>query len=642
MEELDRLAVSAVRGLALDMPRIADSGHSGTALSLAPLGWLLYSRVLRHSPDHPDWPNRDRLVLSNGHACVLLYALLHLCGYRLSLQDLKEFRTPFSRTPGHPETWVTPGIDVSTGPLGQGLAHGVGFAIAERYLAHHFGNQLVSHYTYVVCSDGDMMEGATAEASSLAGHLKLGKLIVFYDDNQVTIDGPASQSFSEDVSARYRAYGWQTLSADGEDLVALEQCIADAQADPRPSLVTVKTTIGFPSPGMSGKPEAHSPPFTAEEIRLTKKVLGLDPDLTFQIPAALERVAGDSKEKGARWFSDWEQHLTPEWTQWHTREWPSEFPLPAFEGGVATRVASGKVLNDLARRMPNLMGGSADLAGSTNAFLNGERDFSAEDRGGRNLRFGVREQAMAGIANGLAQHGGVVPFCSTYFAFSDFMKPAIRLAALAGIPGIFVFTHDTLALGGDGPTHQPVEQLAGFRALPNCLVVRPADANETAQAWRMAVERTEGPTVLVLTRQSLPCLPVGRLDRGGYLVAGQVGVTLVGAGSEVHLCLEAHRLLAEQGVKSRVVSLPCWKLFWAQPEEYRREVLGAGPRVAVEAGASLGWHRVVGDGGIVLGLDRFGASGDGDELMRRFGFTAERVVEAALAVSTRTQTNDRY
>lgn len=632
MKELDRLAVSAVRGLALDMPRIADSGHSGTALSLAPLGWLLYSRVLRHSPDHPDWPNRDRLVLSNGHACVLLYALLHLCGYRLSLQDLKEFRTPFSRTPGHPETWVTPGIDVSTGPLGQGLAHGVGYAIAEQYLAHHFSEQLVSHYTYVLCSDGDVMEGATAEASSLAGHLKLGKLIVFYDDNQVTIDGPASQSFSEDVPARYRAYGWQTLSADGEDLNALERCIIDAQADPRPSLVTVKTTIGFPSPGMSGKPEAHSPPFTPEEIRLTKKVLGLDPDLTFQIPTALERVAIDSKEKGARWFSDWEQHVTPEWAQWHTREWPSEFPLPAVKGGMATRVASGKVLNDLARRMPNLLGGSADLAGSTNTFLKGERDFSAEDRGGRNLRFGVREQAMAGITNGLAQHGGVIPFCSTYFAFSDFMKPAIRLAALAGIPAIFVFTHDSLALGGDGPTHQPVEHLAGFRALPNCLVVRPADANETAQAWRLAVERTEGPTVLVLTRQSLPCLPVGRLDRGGYLVAGQAGVTLVGAGSEVHLCLEAHRLLAEQGVESRVVSLPCWKLFWAQPEEYRREVLGAGPRVAVEAGASLGWHRVVGDGGVVLGLDRFGASGDGDELMRRFGFTAERVMHAALSL----------
>ena len=631
-QELDTLAISTVRGLALDMPRIADSGHSGTALSLAPLGWLLYSRILHHSPEHPDWPNRDRLVLSNGHACVLLYALLHLCGYRLTLQDLKEFRKPFSQTPGHPETWVTPGIDCSTGPLGQGFAHAVGYAVAESHLVKRFGDELVDHYTYVLCSDGDMMEGATAEASSLAGHLKLGKLIAFYDDNRVTIDGPASQSFSEDVAARYQAYGWQTLTADGEDLAALEECIVQAKADPRPTLITVTTTIGFPSPGMAGKPEAHSPPFSVEEIRRTKAVLGLDPDQTFQVPRELESVATACKEKGLRDYGEWERHLTPEWKRWQTRAWPADYSPERFEQPMATRVASGKILNELARRIQNLLGGSADLAGSTNTFLAEERDFSSHDRGGRNLRFGVREQAMAGITNGLAQHGGLIPFCSTYFAFSDFMKPAIRLAALAGIPGIFVFTHDSLALGGDGPTHQPVEQLATLRAMPNCLVIRPADANETAQAWKIALERTDGPTVLVLSRQSLPCLPVGQSERGGYVVAGETGITLVGTGSEVHLCLEARRLLAEQGVESRVVSLPCWKLFWDQPDQYRREVLGEGPRVAVEAGSSHGWHRVAGEGGVVVSLDSFGASGDGDELMRRFGFTAQNVTEAALLV----------
>jgi transketolase len=628
-EDIDTLAIATIRGLSLDMPRRADSGHSGTALSLAPLGWLLYSRILRHDPNRPDWPDRDRLVLSNGHACVLLYAILHICGYDLSLQDLEEFRTPFSKTPGHPETWVTPGIDVSTGPLGLGLAHGVGFAVAERFQRAQFGESLVDHHTYVLCSDGDMMEGVTSEASSLAGHLRLSRLIVFYDDNRVTIDGPTNDSFSEDVEARYRAYGWHTLSTTGEDIDDLERCVTEAQKDPRPTLIRLNTTIGFPSPGMSGKPEAHSPPFSPDEIRATKRVLGLEPDQEFQIPEGLESLPQTFKEKGRQWVSQWEAACTPEWDIWQSRRWPENCPIPTFDNPSATRSASGKVLNTLAEHLPNLMGGSADLASSTKTRLDIFDDFSADNPLGRNLRFGVRELAMAGITNGLAQHGGITPFCSTYFSFSDFMKPAIRMAALAGLPGIFVFSHDSLALGGDGPTHQPVEQLATFRALPNCLVLRPADANETVQAWKIAIERQDGPVVLVLSRQALPCLTTGQVDRGGYVVEGDEGVTLVGAGSEVHLCIEARKLLKESGIESRVVSLPCWKLFWSQPKEYRKHVLGDGPRVAVEAGASFGWHRVAGDDGIVLGLDRFGASGPGDELMRLYGFTPEAVAQAA-------------
>lgn len=626
---MDKLAIATLRGLSLDLPRQADSGHSGTALALAPLGWLLYSKILRHAPTDPKWPNRDRLVMSNGHACVLLYGLLHLCGYQLSLDDLKEFRTPFSLTPGHPETWVTPGIDASTGPLGQGLVQAVGFAIAEKAQSHDFP-ELVDHRTYAICSDGDMMEGAASEASSLAGHLKLGKLLVFYDDNGVTIDGETALSFSEDVPARYRAYGWHTLEADGENLAELEEAIESAHLDPRPTLISVKTTIGFPSPTMSGKPEAHSPPFSEEEIRATKQLLGLDPNQNFQVPDQLAAVTRELQERGRKLVAEWSCRVTPEWRNRQSRDWPKDLPIPTFTEDLATRVASGKVQNILAKHLPNLIGGSADLAGSTKTLLSSSSDFPR----GRNLRFGVREQAMAGITNGLALYGGLIPFCSTYFAFSDFMKPAIRLAALAKLPGIFVFTHDSLALGGDGPTHQPVEQLAGFRALPNCLVIRPADANETAQAWKLALERTDGPTILVLSRQTLPVLPTGSLERGGYVVQGRRGTTMVASGSEVHLCLQAQAILAEKGVPSRVVSLPCWKLFWQQSPEYREEVLGQAPRVTVEAASTLGWHRIAGEGGTTMGLDRFGASGDGEELMKLYGFTAEAAVQAVLRLQS--------
>lgn len=595
----------------MDLPRQADSGsgHSGTAMSLAPLGWLLYSKIMRYDPQNPAWPDRDRLVMSNGHACVLLYGLLHLCGFDLSLEDLRQFRRPGSKTPGHPETWVTPGIDFSTGPLGQGLASAVGMAWAEQKLLEDFGPELVDHHTYVLCSDGDLMEGVSAEACSLAGHLGLSKLIVFYDDNGVTIDGPCSNSFTEDVLARYQAYGWQVLSAEGEDWEGLEQSIRVAQADPRPTLIRVRTIIGYPAPTMQGRSEAHSPAFSLEEIRATKQLMGLDPDSLYQLPAGLELLHRNLSQ-------DWENRLeaSPHRDRWHSyHSAPEVPPPPVFSGPVATRVASGKILEGLG--LPQLVGGSADLAGSTNT-------------GSGKLAFGVREGAMAAFCNGVAQHGGLIPYCSTYFAFSDQMKPSLRLAALAGLGIVCVWTHDSLALGEDGPTHQPVEQLATLRAMPNFWVFRPADARETAQAWQVALLRRDGPCGLILSRQSLPLLSESpQLQRGAYVVRqAQVGSpTLLATGSEVHLCLAAAELL---DFPVRVVSMPCWELFEMQPPDYQAEILGSGPRLAVEAASSLGWHRWADE---VLGLDRFGASGPGAELMELYGFTP-----GAVAARTRT------
>lgn len=628
----DTLAINTLRGLALDLPRAADSGHSGTALALAPLGWVLYSRILRYDPRKPQWEDRDRLVFSNGHACVLQYGLLHMCGFDLTLDDLKAFRKPHSRTPGHPESWMTAGVDTSTGPLGQGLAMAVGMAMAERFLQARFGPDLVDHRTYVICSDGDLLEGVSGEASSLAGHQKLGKLIVCYDDNDVTIDGPLSQSASEDIPTRYRAYGWQVLLvANGENLEHLERALREAENDPRPTLIVVKTVIGFPAPGMQGKPEAHSPAFSPEEIRATKTLMGMDPDATYQILAHHDSTPGLE----AAWQERLRKSgLRDEWIAWHARQIPAGWEPPVFEGKVATRVASGRVLTSLAARMPNLLGGSADLAGSTNALLEGFQNCSSEHPDGRNIRFGVREHAMAAICNGLYQHGGVLPFASTYFAFSDYMKPALRLGALMRLSPIFVWTHDSLALGEDGPTHQPVEHLVALRALPHFTVIRPADANETAEAWQLAVHRQRGPVGLILSRQALPVLPAkGSLWRGAYVVEEAQGtpqLVLLATGSEVHICLEARITLQERGIATRVVSMPSWELFEEQPREYQREVLGENLlRISVEAGATLGWHRWVGDGE-TIGVDRFGASAPGPDLMREYGFTSEHVVSVAL------------
>jgi len=609
-------AVACLRGLALDMPKSAESGHSGTALALAPLGWLLYSQVLRYHPERPDWPNRDRLVLSSGHACVLLYGLLHLCGFDLSLDDLKNFRKPGSRTPGHPETWVTPGVDFSTGPLGQGLGAAVGMAWAERHLRQQFGESLVDHFTYVICSDGDLMEGVSAEASSLAGHQSLGRLVVFYDQNGVTIDGPSEWCFREDVAGRYRALGWQVLGpVDGEDEAGLLEAIHEARRDARPSLVIVKTVIGYPAPIMQGRCEAHSPAFSWEEIRATKELLGMNPDQSFAIHAELGAIAGAMRERGRQLWDDWVPHITPEWQAWQQRRLPPHWKAPDWERPLATREASGRMLKDLAEQLPQLVGGAADLAGSTCTRLK------------HGISFGVREQAMAAFCNGLAQHGGLIPFCSTYFAFSDQMKPALRLGALSRLPVIFVWTHDSLALGEDGPTHQPVEQLASLRAMPNFWVLRPADARETQQAWELAVQRSDGPCGLILSRQSLPLLPLlPQVHRGAYVVldAPRASPTLLATGSEVHLCLQAAALV---DFPVRVVSMPCWELFEAQSPEYQQQVLGRGFRLAVEAAASLGWHRWIGPQGEVLALDRFGISGPGAQLMELYGFSPQAIAQ---------------
>lgn len=609
----DFQVIARLRCLCLDLPARAGSGHSGTAMALAPLGWLLYSKILRFDPARPDWPDRDRLVLSNGHACVLLYGLLHLCGFDLTQQDLDRFRCLGSRTPGHPESWMTPGVDFSTGPLGQGLGAAVGMAWSEKRLAEHFGPELVDHHTYVLCSDGDLMEGVSHEACSLAAHLNLGKLIVFWDDNQVTIDGPLSLSSSEDTRQRFRAYGWQVLEVEsGEDLEGLHQAVLSAHQDPRPSLIAVRTVIGFPSPSLQGRCEAHSPAFPEAEIRATKEILGLRPDQNWDPPS----LAQAFQERGKELSQQWQQRLhqsgrLSEWSSWQRRRFPEGFREPDWKGPLATRQASGQVLQQLRQLLPQLQGGSADLSASTNTP--------------GPLSFGVREQAMAAIANGMASHGGLIPYTSTYFAFSDQMKPALRLAALSRLPQICVWTHDSLALGEDGPTHQPVEQLAALRALPNFLVIRPADAREVSQAWRVALEHDRGPVGLILSRQSLPLLPVlPQLGRGAYVVADgpPEAPTLLATGAEVHLCLAARQQL---DFPVRVVSMPCWELFEEQSEDYRRVVLGQGRRIAVEAASSLGWHRWVGDQGEVLALDRFGASAPGPELMQHYGFSVENL-----------------
>jgi len=536
-----------------------------------------------------------------------------LTGFDLSLDDLRDFRKLGSRTPGHPETWMTPGIDFSTGPLGQGLASAVGLAWAERHLRGHFTG-LVDHYTYAICSDGDLMEGVTSEACSWAGVEKLGKLIVFYDDNGVTIDGPTELSFQEDVQARFGSYGWQVLRCNGEDLAALEEAIGQAQSDPRPSLICLSTVIGFPAPTLSGRCEAHSPAFPPDEIARTKAILGLDSERPFQLPKVAARRSGLAAEWEARLAQSGRQD---EWRRWHQRHWPGT-PLPDWPDSLSTRQASGLVLQSLETRLPQLVAGSADLAVSTCVRLQ-----AAE----RTLRFGVREQAMAAICNGIVAHGGLIAVGSTYFAFSDQMKPALRLAALAGLPTISVWTHDSLALGEDGPTHQPVEQLASLRAMPNFLVIRPADAKEVEQAWKVAVE-AKCPVGIVLSRQTLPVLPgVPQLERGAYVLreCPTGAPTLLATGSEVHLCIEAARLLEEQdGLQVRVVSFPCWELFVEQPPEYQRQVLGAGPRLAVEAGSTLGWHRWAEQ---VMGLEQFGLTGPGPELFEHFGFCAKGLAQ---------------
>ncbi len=659
---LERLAVDTIRTLSIDGVQQANSGHPGAPMGAAPMAFALWTRHLRHAPAHPDWPDRDRFVLSPGHASMLLYSLLHLTGYAVTLDDLKSFRQWGSVTPGHPEHGVTAGVEATTGPLGQGLSNAVGMAIAERRLAAEFnrpGHAVVDHHTYAICSDGDLQEGITSEASSLAGHLRLGKLVVLYDDNHIQLDGPTAIAFSEDVVARYDAYGWHTQRVgDGTDVGAISAAIDAAKADPRPSLIAVRTHIGFGSPNKQDSQKAHGAPLGPEEVRLTKQAYGWDPDRTFFVPdeaLALFRAAvGEGEVRVAAWNARLDAYAAdyPAQAAELRRRIAGRLPsgwdatLPAWETGseVATRNASQDAIQALAAALPELFGGSADLSESnlTDVKAEGKDHFEA-DSPGRNLRFGVREHAMGAIANGIAYHGGLIPYVGTFLTFSDYMRGAVRIAALAGLHTVYVWTHDSIGVGEDGPTHQPVEHYAALRAIPNLWFVRPGDGNEAAAAWALAVERPSlagagsGPVALSLTRQKLPTLPGTKeharegVRRGGYVLreasGGAPGLILIGTGSELALCHAAAETLEAEGIPTRVVSLPCWERFDAQDAAYRESVLptSARRRVAVESGVSLGWERYAGDEGAILGLDRFGASAPAGTIAKAFGFTADNV-----------------
>ena len=666
--DLDRLAVDTVRTLAMDTIQKAGSGHPGTAMALAPAAYVLWTRFLKVDPADPEWFDRDRFVLSNGHASVLQYAVLHLTGYPLGIRDLKQQRQWGSQTPGHPEYGHTPGVEVTTGPLGQGVGNGVGFAIAERLLAARYnrpGQEVVDHRTWVFAGDGDMMEGVSAEASSLAGHLRLGKLTVLYDDNRITIDGPTSIAFTEDVEARYRAYGWHTLAVeDANDLEAIAAAYqAAVEETERPSFIRLRSVIAWGAPNAQGTSKAHGAALGEDEVRATKEVYGWNPDKHFKVPEGVPerwqaRVAANREERSAwqgrlRAFTDAEPELAAELRAALAGElpegWDAELDnLFAEPRKQATRKASQQAINAIAANLPALVGGSADLAESNLTDIAGGGDLTATEAG-RNLRFGVREHGMGAIANGLAAHGGLRPFCATFLVFSDYMRPSVRLAALMGLPVVYVWTHDSIGLGGDGPTHQPVEHLGSLRLLPNLWVIRPADGPETAEAWRAALQRTDGPTALVLSRQELP--PIDRvryasaagLHRGAYVLAeaggGAPELILLATGSEVWLALAAQDELEQrQEIPTRVVSMPCWELFEAQPQDYRDQVLPpqVTARLAVEAGSTPLWRQWVGLGGGVVGVDRFGTSAPGGTALIRYGFTEDNVVERALAVLHRT------
>jgi transketolase len=659
-------AINTIRFLAVDAVQKAESGHPGTPMGLAPLSYLLWTKYLRYNPANPDWAGRDRFILSCGHASMLLYSLLHLTGFDVTLDDLREFRQWGSRTPGHPEAGHTPGVEVTTGPLGQGIGNAVGMAMASRMMAQRFnrpGHEIVSHRIVALCSDGDLMEGIASEAASLAGFHRFGNLVVFYDDNRITIEGSTDLAFREDVGGRFRAYGWNVLNvADGNtDLAGMSAAIEVAFGErERPTLVIVRTSIGYGSPNKQDTAGAHGAPLGEAEVVLAKERLGWPAVPAFLVPddvlahfrEALER--GEKAEKAWRMkFAAYAAAFPALALEWERRMW-GDLPegwaegIPAFPpeaGATATRSASGKVLNAIAPMVPELAGGSADLSPSTDTVIKGGGEFlPGAEPGGRNVHFGVREHGMGAVLNGMARHGGVIPYGATFFIFSDYMRPSIRLAALMGCRVVYVFTHDSVGVGEDGPTHQPVEQLASLRAMPNLHVVRPADANETAAAWRMALERATGPTALVLSRQKLPILPpssVFRDDgvyRGAYVLEDAENcrpeVLLIATGSEVSVALAARKMLAEEGVAARVVSMPCRERFEEQEAGYREAVLPASvpARVSVEAGSTFGWERYVGDCGASVGIDRFGASAPAGRIFRELGITPEAVRDRAKSV----------
>jgi transketolase len=658
--DLQTRAINTIRFLSADAVQQANSGHPGLPMGAAAMAYTLWTRHLRHSPHNPHWPDRDRFILSGGHGSALLYALLHLTGYDLSLDEIKKFRQWGSLTPGHPEFGLTPGVETTTGPLGQGFANGVGMAIAEAHLAAEFNTpetSLVDHYTYAIVTDGDLMEGVTSEAASLAGHLQLGKLIYLYDDNHISIDGSTDLAFTEDRMARFAAYGWHTQSvADGNDVEAIDAAITAAKADPRPSIIAARTTIGFGLPTRAGTQKAHGEPPGDEELNGAKQALGWPLEPRFLIPEDVLEFFRQSIDYGDELEVDWKSRLKeykkdrPEKAAEFERRmrgelpenWQSSLPVfPADPKGMASRAAFGKTLNATVAAIPELLGGSADLAPSNNTALQGIADFQKDSHIGRNFHFGVREHAMGSIVNGMAYHGGLRPYGATFLIFSDYMRPPIRLSALSHLPSIWVFTHDSIGVGEDGPTHEPIEQLASLRVIPNLVVIRPGDANETAHAWRMALARTHGPTLLALTRQNLPTLDrtvyadAANLEKGAYVLAdiGPVPpqVLLMASGSEVGLIVEAGKKLTESGLGVRLVSVPSWELFKEQDAAYRESVLPPTLRVrlAVEAGASQGWDKFVGDAGGILAIDHYGASAPGPLLFEKFGFTVENVVRLA-------------
>jgi transketolase len=681
--DLDNLSINTIRFLSIDAVQIANSGHPGLPMGAAAFAYVLWTRFLKHSPSNPKWFDRDRFVLSAGHGSALLYSLLYLTGYDLSLDQIKQFRQWNSITPGHPERGITPGVEVTTGPLGQGFGNGVGMAMAEAFFSARYnrpGHKIIDHFTYGLASDGDLMEGVSAEAASLAGHLRLGKLIYLYDNNHVTLSAATDLTFTEDVKNRFNAYGWHTQSVeDGNNLVAIERAIKTAQRHKEtPSLILVHTHLGYGSPNKQDTFEAHGSPLGLEEVKLTKENLGWPLEPTFYIPDTVLAHFREAVERGRQVEMKWERRFVtyeqsfPDLAQELHQVMQGELPqgwdmdIPVFSSdakGMATRVASGKVMNAIASKLPTFIGGSADLDPSTHTALAGEGDFESphetmdDSQGsvgggwrysGSNLHFGIREHGMGAILNGMAAHGGPLPFGATFLIFSDYMRPPMRLAALMGLHVIYVFTHDSIALGEDGPTHEPVEQLLGLRSIPNMLVIRPADANETAAAWRIAIEHTGGPVALALTRQNLPILDLQKYPQlllgvrsGGYVLEHAIGntlpdITLIATGSEVQLALAAREKLEAQGIRARVVSLPCWNLFDAQPVEYKEAVLPPNvPMLAIEAGVSLGWRSYVGPSIAVIGVDRFGASAPGEVLMREYGFSVEHVVQQVVAVIKR-------
>jgi transketolase len=683
---LEDLCINTIRILSADAVQNANSGHPGMPMGAAAMAYTLWTQFLKHNPKDPHWFDRDRFVLSAGHGSMLLYSLLHLTGYDVSLDDLKQFRKWDSKTPGHPERAHTAGVEVSTGPLGQGFSNGVGMAIAEAWLAARYnrpGHRIVDHYTYAICGDGDLMEGITQEAASLAGHLRLGKLIYLYDRNHITLAGATDLVFTEDVAKRFDAYGWHTRPvADGNDTEEVAKAIREAQQETgRPSLILVRTHIGYGSPKKQDTFGSHGSPLGEDELAATKTALGWPTTDKFYVPQESVDYFRQAVSKGAKVQKDWSERFQAYKSAFPKEaaefemivagklpaDWNADLPKwQLTDKAIATRVAGGQALNGLAKRIPNIIGGSADLNPSTNTALKGMGDFQPPEYagpgtqgavggewgyGGRNIAFGVREHAMAAAVNGMAAHGGVLPFGATFMVFSDYMKPSIRLASMSGLKCVYVFTHDSVGVGEDGPTHEPVEQLAGLRAIPGLNVMRPADPNETAEAWAFAV-RHNGPSLLALTRQSVPHLDRSNarnadVSKGAYILSeaegGAPDVILIGTGSEVSLCAKAQEKLKNYGVKARVVSMPSWNLFEAQDAAYRESVLPKAirKRVTVEAGSTLGWQKWAGDEGTVIGLDRYGASAPGGEILRNLGFTAEHVTAAALRLLGRSQEADR-